>query len=59
MDEKRKKYNSDVISKRNYNSKLSTFQIEKELHNEVKKYCIINNLKVRDFLEKIIKENVK
>ena len=29
MGEKRKKYESDILSKKNYNSKLSTFQIDK------------------------------
>ena len=58
MDEKRKVYESDIISKRKYNAKLSTFQIDKELHNRVKKYCENNNIKVKDFLEKIISESL-
>ena len=53
--EKNKKY-LDV--KRTYNSKLSTFQIKKELHQKVKTHCKSNGLKVRDFLEKIIEDNL-
>jgi hypothetical protein len=58
MGEKRKKYESDTESKKRYNSKLSTFQIDKELHNKVKDYCKLNNIKVRDLLESIIRDNI-
>ena len=51
--EKNEKY---LLTKREYNSKLSTFQISKELHKKVKEYCKENDLKVKDFLEKIISE---
>ncbi len=44
--------------KKEYNSKLSTFQISKELHKKVKDFCLLNNLTVKDFLEKIISENI-
>jgi hypothetical protein len=53
--EKNDKY---LESKRIYNSKLSTFQISKELHNKVKDYCKKYNIKVKDFLEEIIKKNI-
>ena len=53
--EKNDKYSE---SKRIYNSKLSTFQISKELHKKVKDYCKSNNIKVRDFLEEIIKKHI-
>lgn len=53
--EKNDKY---LESKRIYNSKLSTFQISKELHNKVKEHCKSNNIKVKDFLEEIIKKYV-
>lgn len=53
--EKDKKY---LETKRKYNSTLSTFQISKELHKEVKEYCKSNNLKVKDFLEEIIKKSI-
>ena len=53
--EKNDKY---LESKRIYNSKLSTFQISKELHNKVKEYCKLNNIKVKDFLEEIIKNKL-
>lgn len=54
MGENRKKYESDKNSKKKYNSKLSTFQIDKDLHSKVKEYCLNNNLKVKDFLENLI-----
>jgi hypothetical protein len=47
-------YQSNIDSKKRYNDKLSTFQIDKNLHLEVKEYCKNNNLKVKDFLENII-----
>lgn len=53
--EKNEKY---LQTKREYNSKLSTFQISKELHKKVKDYCEKNNIKVKNFLEKIIKKEV-
>lgn len=53
--EKKQKY---IESKRKYNSSLSTFQISKELHQKVKEYCKNNNLKVKDFLEELIKKSV-
>jgi hypothetical protein len=58
MGEKRKKYESDIESKKRYNSKLSTFQIDRELHNRVKDHCKLNNIKVRDFLESIIIDKI-
>jgi len=53
--EKNDKY---LESKRIYNSKLSTFQISKELHNKVKEHCKSNNIKVKDFLEKLISDKI-
>lgn len=53
--EKNDKY---LESKRIYNSKLSTFQISKDLHQKVKEYCKLNNIKVKDFLEDLIKKIV-
>lgn len=58
MGEKRKKYQSDTESKKRYNSKVSTFQIDRELHNKVKEYCVSNNLKVKEFLESIIRDKI-
>lgn len=51
-------YQSNIDSKKRYNDKLSTFQIDKNLHLEVKEYCKNNNLKVKDFLENLIKEKL-
>ncbi len=55
MGEIRKKYESNEISKKRYNSKLSTFQISKDLHRIVKEYCKNKDIKVKDFLEESIK----
>jgi hypothetical protein len=49
--EKNEKY---ILTKKLYNSKLSSFQISKDLHHRVKEYCIQNNIKVKDFLEQSI-----
>lgn len=54
----KKKYESNVVSKKRYNSNLSSFQISKILHNDVKDFCKRNNLNIKDFLEKIIIENL-
>jgi hypothetical protein len=45
-------------SKKNYNSDKTFIQISKELHQRVKKHCDENNLKVKDFLERVIIENI-
>jgi predicted HicB family RNase H-like nuclease len=45
-------------SKKNYNSDKTFVQISKELHNKVKDHCKSNNIKVKDFLEEIIKKYV-
>jgi hypothetical protein len=54
--EKNEKY---ILTKKLYNSKLSSFQISKELHQRVKEYCIQKNIKVKDFLEQSIMESLK
>ena len=53
--EKNEKY---IQQKREYNSKLSTFQISKDLHKKVKEFCKNKDIKVREFIEKIITENI-
>jgi hypothetical protein len=53
--EKNLKY---LEQKREYNSKLSTFQISKELHKKIKDYCKNNSLKVRDFIENTLSEKI-
>jgi hypothetical protein len=50
-----KKYSE---TKRKYNSTLSSFQISKELHKKVKDHCKNNGLKVKDFLEEVIKNSI-
>lgn len=54
-----KKYQSKIEYSKKYNSKLSTFQIDKDLHSKVKEYCNSNNLKIRDFLEELILNGIK
>ncbi len=43
-EERRKEYNSDKIS----------IQIYKETHKKLKKYCIDNEIKMKDFIDGII-----
>lgn len=45
-------------SKKNYNSDKTFIQISKGLHQRVKKHCEENNLKVKDFLEKLLIDNL-
>lgn len=47
-----------IQQKKEYNSKLSTFQISKELHKKVKEYCNKEQINVREFLEKVILEKI-
>jgi hypothetical protein len=54
----KKFYQSKIDYSKKYNSKLSTFQIDKILHSQVKEYCKLNNIGIREFLEKIIKEKI-
>ena len=57
--DKNKKYDSDILAKRKYNKGLSTFQISKEIHIKVKEYCKNNNIKIKDFLEITILNNIE
>jgi hypothetical protein len=58
MGEIKKKYNSDKTSKKKYNSDKTFIQISKDLHQQVKSHCVVNNISIREFLEKIIKQNL-
>lgn len=58
MGENRKKYESDIRSKRNYNSKMSSFQINRDLHSKIKELCRLNNISVRLFIEKSLMEKL-
>lgn len=53
-----KYYVSNKISKKNYNSDKTFVQISKELHQKVKDHCKTNGLKVKDFLEEVIKKSI-
>jgi hypothetical protein len=54
----KKIYQSKIDYSKKYNSKLSTFQIDKVLHSEVKEYCKSKNFGIREFLEKVIRESI-
>jgi len=54
--EKNEKY---IEQKREYNSKLSTFQISKETHKIIKEFCKEKKLKVKDFIENCMIEAIK
>jgi hypothetical protein len=43
-----------AIKRKEYNSDKTFVQIKKETHNKLKEFCVKNNLKIKDFLEKII-----
>ena len=45
-------------SKKNYNSDKTFIQISNDLHQKVKKHCEDNKIKVKDFLERVIIENL-
>jgi len=47
-----------ILQKKEYNSKLSTFQISKEIHKKVKDYCGREKIKVRDFIENLLVNNL-
>jgi predicted HicB family RNase H-like nuclease len=49
---------SNIISKKKYNSDKTFVQISKELHKKIKDYCKDKDIKVKDFLEKIINNNL-
>lgn len=48
---------SSKESKKKYNSDKTYVQISKSLHNKMKEYCKLNDIKIKDFLESII-ENI-
>jgi len=48
-EERRKKYNSDKTS----------IKIYKDTHNKLKKYCIDNEIKMKDFIDKIIIKSIE
>jgi hypothetical protein len=49
---------SNKKSKKNYNSDKTFVQIKKETHIKLKEYCDKNSIKIKDYLEKIIIENI-
>jgi hypothetical protein len=46
------------ISRKNYNYDKTFVQISKELHKNLKEYCLKNNLKIKDFLDELISKNI-
>ena len=49
---------SNKKSKKNYNFDKTFVQIKKDTHSKLKDYCINKNIKIKDFLEKIILDNI-
>lgn len=49
---------SNKKSKKNYNFDKTFVQIKKETHSKLKEYCEKNNIKIKDFLDKIIIDNI-
>jgi hypothetical protein len=45
-------------SKKKYNSDKTFIQISKDLHQKVKDHCKEHNIKVKDFLEKVLLDNI-
>ena len=52
---KKEKY---TLKRKEYNSDKTFVQIKKDLHVKLKSFCITNNIKIKDFLEKIIIDNI-
>lgn len=50
-----KKYS---MSKKNYNFDKTFLQISKDVHKKMKDYCILHDIKMKDFLEKLIINNI-
>jgi hypothetical protein len=48
IKERRKSYNSDKTS----------IQIYKTTHEKLKKYCMLNNVKMKSFIEEIISKSI-
>jgi hypothetical protein len=46
------------LKRKEYNSDKTFVQIKKTTHNKLKEYCKNNNLKIKDFLEKLINNNI-
>lgn len=52
---KKEKYS---IKRKEYNSDKTFVQIKKTTHSKLKDYCKNNNLKIKDFLESLINNNI-
>jgi hypothetical protein len=46
------------LKRKEYNSDKTFVQIKKTTHNKLKDYCKNNNLKIKDFLEELINNNI-
>lgn len=47
-----------AVKRKEYNSDKTFVQIKKDTHSKLKKYCKDNNIKIKDFLEKVILDNI-
>lgn len=54
----RKFYQSKVDYSKKYNAGLSSFQISKELHQQLKEFLKDKNLTIRQWIEEVIKKEI-
>ena len=47
-----------AIKRKEYNSDKTFIQIKKDTHFKLKEFCKKNDLKIKDFLEKIIIDSI-
>jgi hypothetical protein len=53
-----KKLKTDSERKKKYNFDKISIQILKETHSKLKKHCIENNLKMKEFIDEIILKSI-
>ncbi len=59
MDNSTKKVKTKEERRKKYNSDKTSIQIYKDTHNKLKKYCIDNEIKMKDFIDKIIIKSIE
>ena len=40
-------------------SKIKTLTISSQVHSEIKKYCVVNNIKIGEWVEKVLLEEIR
>lgn len=53
-----KKFKNHKERRKLYNSDKTSIQIYKTTHEKIKKYCELNNLKIKNFIEEIISKSI-